>query len=318
MKIGEVRQKMVDLIRTRHLSLSTERTYVDWFNRYCRWAKTYSATATDTEKVGAFLTHLAKTGVSASTQNQAFNALIFLYRETLQRPIEKIESLRAKKTERVRHAVSVDEVRKFLLAVKDRSGYPTRLIVHLLYGCGMRVNEPLDLRIKDIKLAESQIVIHQAKGGKDRVVAIPCALVDPIRRQIERARIKWQDDKAAGLPVKMPDALERKYPRHGLTWSWYWLFPQHSPCVDPRSGKTVRWRCLDVTVQRAVREAVQTEGLDCMITPHILRHCYATHALDRGSNIRAVQQAMGHTSLETTMGYIHAEATSVKSPLDFI
>lgn len=313
-----VRQQMIDLIRLRHMSYRTERSYLGWFDRYCRFLERTPAVGTSTEKVRAFLDSLVKNDVSASTQNQAFNALIFLYRETLKQPLENVDAMRALRGERVRHAVSIDEVRTLLATVQDRNGYPIRLIVQLLYGCGLRVNEPLELRIKDLKLAESKIIIRQAKGNKDRVVALPCSLVEPIRRQIDRARLLWENDQAARVPVKLPDALARKYPAHEMSWSWYWLFPLHRPSQDPRSDKVVRWHCLDTTVQRSVREAVRSAGLDCMITPHVLRHCYATHVLDRGANPRAVQQAMGHTSLETTMGYMHAESTSVKSPLDLL
>lgn len=311
-----VRQQMLDLIRLRHLALKTEEAYLGWFDRYANFIAARKPSGCSAEKMGAYLSHLATRGVSASTQNQAFNALIFLYREVLKQELKDIQSLRAKKGTRVRIAPSVEEMRRLLQAVEDVHGYPTRLIVALLYGAGLRLNEGLGLRIKDVRLAESRLAIRDPKHGTDRFVALPCSLIGPIRKQMERAKLLFEVDQEKKLPVKLPGLLAKKYPRAPFSWNWYWLFPMHQPCRDPRSNELVRWHCLDVNVQRAVRGAVQRANLDGMITPHVLRHAWATHAKDQGSNIRAIQQALGHKSLETTMIYVHADATSVASPLD--
>ena len=262
-----------------------------------------------------FLTLLAKDDVSASTQNQAFNALLFFYQECLGQKLQGINSLRAKRGAFIRRAPAVDEVRSLLAEVKDEGNYPVRLVVKLLYGCGLRITEPLSLRLRDVLLADSKLIIRQAKGAKDRVVPLPCALIPEIRAQISFAEIIWQRDVAARVPIQLPGQLAKKYPNAQFSKSWAWLFPQLSPCHDPRvPGRIVRWHQLESSVQRAVKNACRRLGLD--IKPHELRHGYATHCLNNGQNPRAIQEAMGHKSLETTMGYLHAEAMSVRSPLE--
>lgn len=263
-----------------------------------------------------FLTQLARQDVAAATQNQAFCALLFLYREVLGVTLGKVNSMRAKKPVHLRYAPEVDEVRALLAATKDVGSYPTRLIVRLLYGCGLRVSEPLNLRVRDVLLSESKLVIRSAKGGKDRFVAIPCSLVPELRAQLEFARGVGERDRVAKVPVVLPGLLAKKYPHWQFSAKWAWVFPSHKPCVHPRSGEVVRWRCHEVNVQRCVRDAARPLGLD--VTPHHLRHAYATHCLNGGQNPRAIQEAMGHSSLETTMGYMHAEAMGVRSPLEVL
>lgn len=304
--------KFRDYMRLRHLALSTEQSYLAWLGRYMRFlASVAEDLPTSEEKVEAFLTALAHQEVSASTQNQAFNALVMFYREVAGKPLAKVDALRANKPQRLREAPSVAETRALLAAVKDVHGYPTRLITHLLYGCGLRVTEPCNLRVKDVDLAGQRLVIRAAKGNKDRVVAIPCSLYAGLRDQLEVARVVWKRDVAAGIPLQLPEALGRKYPASRFAWKWAWVFPQHTPCRHPRTGETVRFRLHEANVQLAIRTGSGGE-----IKPHELRHAYATHSLNRGVNPRAIQQAMGHASLETTMGYLHAEALSVPSPLE--
>lgn len=265
-------------------------------------------------KIEAFLTALAKDEVASSTQNQAFNAIVFFYREVLHQELRNINALRAKREATVRRAPSVEDVKALLDRVQDQSGYPNRLAVHLLYGCGLRVTEPLNLRVRDVDLAQSRFIIRRAKGGKDRVVPIPCSVIRDIEAQLGVARAIFEKDKAAGVPIKLPGRMDKKFPHCEWSWNWAWVFPQLQPCADPRTGRKVRWHQLESTVQRAIRTAVQRAKVD--VLPHELRHAYATHCLNRGTNPRAIQQAMGHKSLETTMGYLHAEAMSVASPLD--
>jgi integrase len=207
----------------------------------------------------------------------------------------------------------MDEVRKLLAAVRDAGGHPVRLIVRMLYGCGMRVSEPLNLRLKDVLLDAGQIIIRAAKGGKDRVVPMPCELTREITAQVAVARAVAARDALAGIPVALPGLLAQKYPHWQFSPKWAFLFPGARPCAHPRHGHTVRWHLLEVNVQRAVARAARPLGLD--ITPHHLRHAYATHCLNAGQNPRAIQRAMGHAQLETTMGYLHAEAMGVSSPL---
>lgn len=310
-------QRLIEVCRRQHKSLATERTYSLWLRDYCRFiasAKLDPALASE-RKLEAFLTMLARQrNVSASTQNQAFNAILFFYKDVIGQPLKNVDALRATRPDHIRYAPTVDEVRRLIPLVRNIGGYPVNLIVRLLYGCGLRVNEPLNLRVKDVDLVNSRLMLRGAKGGKDRVVALPCSLNDEVRMQLEYSRAVWQRDVAARIPVTLPHQLAKKYPAYQFAWPWAWVFPSHHPCRHPRTGQTVRWHVLDCNVQRAVREASQKLGFT--ITPHNLRHSYATHCLDRGTNLKALSEAMGHAQIETTAGYCHAEALSVKSPID--
>lgn len=310
-------EKLRSVIRRKHFSLSTEESYAGWLVRFMRYlADGHAEGLSSEQKMESFLTQLARQGMAASTQNQAFNALLFFYREVLVQKLGEINALRAKRTATIRTAPSVAETRSLLQAVRDVHGYPTRLIVHLIYGCGLRVTEPCNLRIKDVDIDGQRLLIRGAKGGKDRVVPLPCSLFASIREQIEVARVSWKRDAADSVPVPLPGLLAQKYPASQFAWKWAWLFPSHTTCRHPRTGDVVRWRIHEANVQRAVRTSAGTLGLE--IKPHELRHAYATHCLNRGENVRAIQMAMGHASLETTISYLHSEATSVKSPLEFV
>lgn len=314
MNYAEAEEKLRGVIRRRHLSYSTEDTYVLWLKRFARFVRERSPEGAPALKMERFLTQLAKQEVSAATQNQAFNAVLFFYRQVLGVDVGKVDSLRAKRPEFVRTAPEVHEVKALLEKVQDTGGYPTRLILRMIYGMGLRVSEPLNLRVKDVQIAAGRIILRGAKGGKDRVVALPCALFAEMKAQITFARGVWEKDAAAHLPVRLTGLLAKKYPQWQFTWQWAFLFPGHQPCRDPRSGVLVRWRCLEVNVQRCVRNAARPLRLS--ITPHHLRHAYATHSLNRGVNIKALQAAMGHSQVETTIGYCHADALSVPSPLE--
>lgn len=303
-------------MRLNHFALSSEQSYAGWLLRFMRYLPKLPAGLTSEQKMEAFLTTLAKSEVAASTQNQAFNALLFFYRSCLKQELKGINALRARREVSIRRAPEVSEVRRLIADVRDESHYPVRLVVKLIYGCGLRVTEPLGLRVRDVELLHSRLIIRRAKGCKDRVVALPCSLVAEIKAQLEVARLVWQRDQAAQVPIKLPSRMEKKYPQSQWSWQWAWVFPLAQPCADPRSGRTVRWHQLESTVQRAVKASCRRLGVE--ILPHELRHAYATHTLNTGQNPRAIQQAMGHKSLETTMGYLHAEALSVKSPLEVL
>lgn len=316
MNAKQAEELLRNTIRRKHYSLSTENTYADWLSRFMHYVVKLPFGLSSEKKLEAFLTALARDEVSASTQNQAFNALLFFYRDCLGQKLEGINALRAKRETSVRRAPAVAEVRRLLAEVQDEGAYPVRLVVRLIYGCGLRITEPLSLRVRDVELAKSQLIIRRAKGGKDRVVALPCSLARELEAQLAAAHVIWQRDVAAQVPIKLPSRMDKKYPAAQWSWNWAWLFPQNAPCRDPRSGQRVRWHQLESTVQRAVRSACRRTGLE--ILPHELRHAYATHCLNGGQNPRAIQQAMGHKSLDTTMGYLHAEALSVRSPLEII
>ena len=301
-------------MRLKHLAWSTEQSYLAWLARYMRFLgqmRAVGSAMTSEQKVETFLSELARQDVSASTQNQAFNALVMFYRDVAGTPLARIDALRANKPVTLREAPDRDEVRALLAAVKDVHGYPTRLITHLIYGCGLRVTEPCNLRVKDVELNSGRLLICAAKGAKDRVVPIPCSLHAGLRDALEAARVVWKQDVRNGLPVQLPNLLAKKYPQSRFAWKWAWVFPQKSPCKHPRTGELVRYRLHEAHVQTAIRKASGGN-----IKPHELRHAYATHCLNQGQNPRAIQQAMGHKSLETTMGYLHAEALRVRSPLE--
>lgn len=346
MNISQALEKLTDAMRLRHLARSTEVCYRFWLEAYMGWlsgpqvpgdsgglsrgGRVVVSAGDSAEKVEAFLTMQARRGVAASTQNQAFSALVFFYKEVLKTPLEGIDAARVRRPERVRTALSVEETRRLLGAVEDWAGYPTRLLARLLYGCGLRVCEPLELRMKDVKVGERTLTIREAKGGRDRTVALPECLVAEMEAQLRTARAVWRLDAAAGVPVSLPGLLARKSPRLGLTEAWAWVFPAHETVADRAAvpdargqmgdGKVgrVRWRMHEKNLQRAVRAAAAMVGLAGKATPHVLRHCYATHAHRAGAAARDLQEVLGHRQLETTMRYLAADAGRVRSPLEVL
>lgn len=313
-------QKCRDLLRSKHYALTTEQVYCQHIGSYIDWLlehrQTIGKLAESGDKVKAFLTSMAHRGCAASTQNQAFNALLFFYERVRGEKLPEIQALRAKQPRHKRTALSKADTMALLEIVPDVGGYPARLIAWLLYGCAMRVSEPLNLRIKDIDTSAWRLTLRGCKGGKDRSVIVPAMLRPALEKQIAYAKAMWQRDRDTGLPVEVPGLFARKYPKAPQAWMWFWLFPAHAPCNHPRTGERVRWRMHEVNVQRAVRQAAEKLGLDGLATPHVLRHCCATHVLDAGSNIRDVQELLGHSHLNTTMIYVHGDGERVRSPLD--
>ena len=315
MTISHAIDRLREVLRRQHKALSTEDSYVFWLRRYIQAVQKLPKDLPSEKKLEEFLTGLAlRQNVSASTQNQAFNAVVFFYKNVLGQPLGNVDALRAKRPAHERQAPSVSDTQLLLQTIRNVGGYPTNLIARLLYGCGLRVSEPLNLRIKDIDLERGVLCIRGAKGGNDRVVHLPQCLVAEVKQQMQRARLVWELDKQEGTPLMLPQRLARKYPEYQFSWGWAWLFPGHYPCRDPRTGTMVRYRMHEGNVQRGVKYARRKLGIS--VLPHELRHGYATHCLERGASPRAIQQAMGHKSLETTMGYLHAEGLSVCSPLE--
>jgi integron integrase len=319
----KTRAEVVSLVRSKirmmHFALSTEDSYCGWVARYFDFCKDLKTDLTAEGKVEAFLTDLAlRRGISARTQNQAFAALLYLYKEVLGKPLGNIDSLRAKRPKHERTSPSREQVRMLRAAVEDTETTPARLLVDLLYGCGLRVSEPLELRIKDVLWGEGshgQLLLRGAKGGKDRRVPIPSSCVESLRLQLKRARAVWDWDRANAkdVGVTLPFSLDRKYPRAAFAWQWFWVFPSDSHCDDPRSGKRVRYHILVDCIQRCVQRAAVNAGLDGVITPHVLRHAYATHSKEPLDSLR---QLLGHSSLETTAGYRHPVLDNAGNPLD--
>lgn len=313
--IARVRSK----IRLMHLSFRTEDAYCAWVGRYFDFCAAGPTPPQPERRMEAFLTDLAlRQSVAATTQNQAFSALLFLYRHVLERPLGDVEALRAKRPKVLRASPSREEVRRFRAAVEDTPGTPARLIIDLLYGCGLRVSEPLELRIKDLLWTEGptgQLLVRGAKGGKDRRVPLPRSCVEPLRSQVESARRVWEWDRehAPGVGVPLPFGLARKYPRSRFLWTWFWVFPAQGHCTDPRDGQRLRYHLLEDAVQRCTRRAAARVGLEGTLTPHVLRHAYATHSRE---SLDALRILLGHSSIETTAGYLHPEVDRASNPLD--
>jgi integrase len=313
---SDVLQLVQAKIRLRHFAYITEEAYCHWTGRYYDFCLCLPKAWTPERKTEAFLTDLAlKQGVASRTQNQALSALLFLYAEVLGKPLGDIHALRAKQPMHERTAPSREQVRALRQAIVDRPSIPARLIVDLLYGCGLRVSEPLELRIKDVLWSENQLVIPAAKGAKDRRVAIPACCTARLQAQCEVARRVWESDRQLfpTVGVNLPNQLGKKYPSAARSWQWFWVFPAARHCAHPRTGVTVRFHLLHDLIQRAVREAAIKVGLEGLVTPHVLRHAYATHSREP---LDALRLLMGHVSIETTAGYKHPVVAKATNPLD--
>lgn len=306
------------IMRLNHYSLRTEEAYCGWIKRFIQYhGKRHPAQMGEPE-VSAFLSYLATDrNVASSTQNQALAALLFLYSQVLNVDLPWLKEVtRAKRPVRLPFVVSREDVKRVLDTVRG----PNRLVARLLYGTGMRVLEALRLRVQDIDFDYQQITVRSGKGDKDRVTVLPASLVPDLRRCLEDTRRTHEADLASGFgEVYLPHALARKYGGAGRAWTWQYVFPSERLSVDPRDGVTRRQHMSEVGVQRALRYAGRRANLEKRLTPHTLRHCFATHLLEDGYDIRTVQQLLGHSDVKTTMIYTHVMrkgASAVKSPLD--
>ncbi|GAB4362007.1 MAG: integron integrase IntIA [Gammaproteobacteria bacterium] len=253
-------------------------------------------------EVGEFLTHLAVScKVSPSTQNQALNALVFLYDKVLDKPLGGLTGVvRAERKQRLPIVLTPTEIGRLL---GQLSGIQW-LIACLLYGSGLRLMEAIRLRVKDIDFAHRAIYVRDGKGGKDRVVTLPDDLIGPLRRHLATRRDLFEQDKRAGFAsVYLPHALERKYPNAPFEWGWQYVFVSRQISTDPRSGVRRRHHLDESSVQKAVRRAVRAAEIDKPASCHTLRHSFATHLLERGADIRTVQEQLGHSDLKTTQIY---------------
>jgi integron integrase len=269
-------------------------------------------------EVEAFLTHLAVEGaVSASTQNQALSALLFLYREVLKVNLPWMDAVfRAKRGRRLPTVLSVDEARR-LLAVMD--GRPW-VLASVLYGTGMRLMECLRLRVKDLDFSRNEITVRNGKGAKDRRTMLPRSLEEPLRREVDRARILHRQDLDSGFgETPLPDALAKKYPGAGVEFGWQFVFPSERRSIDPRTGREHRHHFDDAVLSRAIKKARTAAGIDKLLSAHTLRHSFATHLLEAGYDIRTIQELLGHKDVATTQIYTHVlnrGGRGVRSPLD--
>lgn len=319
---GALPPRLVDAIRARlrmrHYSLRTEQAYVGWVLRFIRFHGRRHPREMGATEVEAFLSWLAVEGkVAASTQNQALSALLFLYREVLGIELPWMcDVVRAKQPRRLPTVLSEDEVARLLGRMEGRAW----LVASLLYGTGLRLLEGLRLRVQDLDLPRREILVRHGKGGKDRRTILPAALVDPLKRELLRARMLHEADVSEGFGrVWLPYALARKYPRGPAEWSWQYVFPATRRSVDPHDGVERRHHLDDGVLSRALKTASAHAGIAKRVSAHTLRHSFATHLIERGYDIRTVQELLGHKDLATTQLYTHVlgrGASAVASPLD--
>jgi integron integrase len=308
-----------DRLRLKHYSLRTETAYTGWIKRYIYFHDKRHPGEMGKKEVEAFLTSLAvEINVSAATQNQALSALLFLYREVLGIELPWLDDVtRAKKPARMPTVLTREEVAALLGQVGDGE---LQLIIRLLYGSGMRLLECLRLRVKDVDLSRREIVVRDGKGGKDRVTMVPSQLIEVLRAQIARAKMQHEADLAMGRgEVWLPDALAAKYSGAARAFGWQYVFPAGGFSFDPRSGVVRRHHVDEKRVQRAVKAAAARAGILKVVSPHTLRHSFATHLLEGGYDIRTVQELLGHSDVSTTMIYTHVlnrGGRGVESPLD--
>jgi integron integrase len=307
-----------DAIRIKHYSYSTEKTYVHWAKRYILYHNMRHPAEMGAPEIEAFLSHLAReANVSASTQNQAFNALLFLYRNVLQIELATpIHALRAKRAQHLPTVLSKTEVNQVLNGIQGLH----QLMARLLYGSGLRLMECLRLRVKDIDFEQSQVVVCEGKGEIDRLTILPASLVEPLKAQIAFVEQQHERDLANGYgSVELPYALAHKYPDADKELSWQYVFPSDRLSTDPRSGITRRHHVDPSGLQRAVKTAAKLAKMNKPVSPHTFRHCFATHLLEAGYDIRTVQELLGHKDVKTTMIYTHVlnrGPKAVRSPLD--
>ena len=311
-----------DAARLRHLSYRTEQTYVRWAEDFVRYHARHTGTLRHPRDLGepevtAYLTHLATDrDVAASTQTQALSALLFLYDAVLDRPLDRMDLVRVRKPARLPVVLSPGEVQRLLAHLTGTSS----LVGGLLYGAGLRISGCLRLRVKDLDFERRQLVVRSGKGGKDRVSVLPDTLAERLRTHLADVRALHRRDLAESFgEAKLPHAYARKHPGAASAFAWQFVFPSARRSVDPRTGRTHRHHRSPSAVQRAVKQAARRAGIDKHVTCHTLRHSFATHLLESGTDIRTVQELLGHASVRTTQIYTHVTSTNrlgITSPLD--
>ncbi len=313
--------KLLDRVRhacrVRHYSIRTEDAYHDWCKRFILFHNKRHPLDMAEPEVNAFLTDLAVRGrVSASTQNQALCALVFLYRHVLDRPLDDLRVVRAARPDRLPVVLGRDEVRAVLAGL---SGTP-RLVGLMMYGGGLRVLEAVRLRVHDLDFGRAEVFVRAGKGDKDRRTVLPAAAADGLREHLAGVRALHERDAAAGGgEVYLPHAFDRKSPHAARSWAWQYVFPSARLSADPRTGVVRRHHLHESALNRVLGAAAGRAGLSKRVTSHVFRHSFATHLLQAGADIRTVQELLGHADVETTMVYTHVlnkGGRGVASPLD--
>lgn len=306
-------------LRQQNYALSTERTYVSWIKRYIIFHDIRHPREMGEEEIKDFLTDLATNKkVAPSTQNQALSALIYLYEQVLGIELDEINALRPRRNRHLPTVLTQEEAQKVLYALEGVNA----LMAKLIYGSGMRISECLRLRVKDLDFKQSQILIRDSKGHKDRLTMLPDLLKSPLRKHLSRVKNLHQKDLQNGHgDVYLPHALARKYPSAAKEWIWHWVFPSVSLSKDPRSGVVRRHHRHGSSLRKAVKSAAKKAGIQKHVTPHVFRHSFATHLLEMDYDIRTVQELLGHKDVKTTMVYTHVlnrGPSAVRSPLDVV
>jgi len=307
-----------DTIRIKHYSIRTEKAYIDWIIRFILFHDKRHPKDMGIKEIEEYLTYLAvKRRVASSTQNQAYSAILFLYREVLNKELEgPIDSKRAKKPKRLPTVLTREEVYRVISAMTGIH----QLMAKLLYGSGLRLMECVRLRVKDVEFAQDHVIVRDAKGMQDRITLLPASVKSPLADHLSYVRILHEEDLKEGYGcVYLPFALERKYPNANKEWGWQYVFPSKSLSEDPRSGLVRRHHINEYGLQRAVKKAVYLVRINKPVGCHTFRHSFATHLLEDGYDIRTVQELLGHKDVSTTMIYTHVlgrGVMGVRSPLD--
>lgn len=311
-------EKMREALRLRHRAYSTEKTYLLWVRGFQGFVNGKDPASLEGRDLRNYLSSLAiEKKVSASTQNQALNAIVFLFRHVLGKDVgDELSAVRAQQRRRLPVVLAINEIQQIF---RYMTGVH-RLMAKLTYGCGLRLHECLKLRIKDIDFEQNMVIVRSGKGDRDRRTVLPESVKGELGEHISEIRTLYEKDRAEGINgVWLPDALERKYPSAGTEWAWFWLFPSKSLSVDPLTLTVRRHHIHPVSLQKAFHEALKKSGVPKQASVHTLRHSFATHLLEKGYDIRMIQELLGHRNLQTTMIYTHVASRNVvgvRSPLD--
>ena len=317
-KPGKLLDQVREVMHYHHYAIRTEQTYVKWILDYIRFNGTRHPQEMGKPEIERFLSHLAiNRNVASSTQNQALNAILFLYKHVLDMPLnDYIDATRSKKQKRLPTVLSQSEISQFFQHISGAN----ELMAKLLYGAGLRLMECIRLRVKDVDFENHQIIVRDGKGGKDRATVLPKTIKEDLRLHLKGVQKRFEQDLAEGrADVYMPHALARKYTGAGKSWIWQWVFPAKNRSRDPRTKKMRRHHIHETGLQKAVANAAKKAGIDKRVSPHTLRHSFATHMLEAGKDIRRVQELLGHADIRTTMIYTHVMSINFEtlgSPLD--
>ena len=319
-KAAKLMDQVHEVLRYHHYGKRTEEAYSRWIRWFIKYNGTRHPKDMGKAEVEAFLTHLAvDRNVSISTQNQALNGIVFLYREVLDLPLaDDLAPARARRQPRLPVVLSRDEV-QLLLAEMDGIYH---LMARIMYGGGLRLMELLRLRVQDIDFGNGYITVRAGKGDKDRTTLLPQSVRDELARHLERVKHLFDRDVSEGAAnVWLPGSLAKKYPNAPKSWEWQYVFPSKSLSKDPESGEIRRHHVNESGLQKAIRSAAKRAGINKRVTSHTLRHSFATHLLETGTNIRVVQKLLGHADVKTTEIYTHVlqqNLGAVISPLDVL